>query len=586
MKFREKLNALRKIPLGDWRILLRVLGIYRRKFFLAMALSMAGIVLSVVVPILSQKIIDSVMVGKDGWAAAGFAAIAICAAFARHLGNRWQNGIINDVEARLTARLSRKIYFRLMRVPYESSASAGGNTINLLNESQRIASFMLSAAPNFVITIVGAVVSFVVALYYDYLICLLAVAVTLVFSIFARKTNAQLGEASRASFRLGGVLQGATSETVNNLRGIKSNAVERFFIGRWTAKSATAIKARWHILDLSHSYSFTLSLLTEILTLLVVLVGCLRILQGDLTIGGLLALQMLTSRATMPMITSAGILIQFHSVSATVSALATFLKRAPETASTAPALRVAEFGPIAVDGLTFRYAEAKVPALDGVSLQLPAKGVIAIVGRNGSGKSSLLRVLLGLERSYDGKVEIGGIDVRAYNPRWLRGRIGVVDQESSLFSGTIRENLQASLARPVQDGEIEHALEFSSADKFVAGLPNGVDTELLQAGQNLSGGQRQRLAISRAVLRDPAIAVFDEPTSALDAESAMALERKLLAFGRDRLVVIVTHHLFSARSADMIVVLDEGRIVGTGSHEALTAECSVYQSLWRDYVRD
>jgi ABC-type bacteriocin/lantibiotic exporter with double-glycine peptidase domain len=284
MKFREKLNALRNIPLGDWRILMRVLGIYRRKFFLATALSFVGIALSVVVPILSQKIIDSVMVGKDGRAAVVFAVIAICAAVARHLGTRWHNGIINDIEARLTARLSRKIYFRLMRIPYDSSASAGGNTINLLNESQRIASFMLSAAPNFVISILGALVSFVVALYYDYLICLLAVAVTLVFSVFARNTNAQLGETSRASFRLGGVLQGATSETVNNLRGIKSNAVERFFIGRWTAKSATAIKARWHILDLSHSYSFTLSLLTEILTLLVVLVGCLRILQGDLTL--------------------------------------------------------------------------------------------------------------------------------------------------------------------------------------------------------------------------------------------------------------------------------------------------------------
>lgn len=273
-------------------------------------------------------------------------------------------------------------------------------------------------------------------------------------------------------------------------------------------------------------------------------------------------------------------------MSATVSALAAFLKRQPERAIVAPALRAADFGPITVEDLTFRYPEATAAALNGVSLVLPATGVVAIVGRNGSGKSSLLRVLLGLERDHAGKVAIGGIDVRAYNPRWLRGRIGVVDQETSLFSGTIRENLQASLPRPLRDDEIDKALAFSSADKFTAGLPKGIDTELVQAGQNLSGGQRQRLAISRAVLRDPHIAVFDEPTSALDAESAMALERELLAFGRDRLVIIVTHHLFSARSADMIVVLDDGRIVGTGSHEALNAECPVYQALWRDYVRD
>ncbi len=586
MKFREKLNALRNIPLGDWRILMRVLGIYRRKFFLAIALSFVGIALSVVVPILSQKIIDSVMVGKDGWEATQFAAIAIVAAVIRHMTSRWHNSLINDVDARFTARLSRRIYFRLMRIPYESSASAGGSTINLLNESQRVASFMLSAAPNFFLTILGAAVSFAVALYYDYLICLLAFVVALVFAVFARKTNAQLGEASRSSFRLNGVLQGATAETVGNIRGIKSNAVERFFIGRWSTKSAEAVRARWHILDLSHSYSFTLGLLSEILTLLVVVVGCWRILRGDLTIGGLLALQLLVTRATMPMLTSAGILIQFHSVSATVSALAAFLKRQPERAIVAPALRAADFGPITVENLTFRYPEANTAALDGVSLVLPTTGVVAIVGRNGSGKSSLLRVLLGLERDYGGKVAIGGIDVRAFNPRWLRGRIGVVDQETSLFSGTIRENLQASLARPMHDDEIEHALAFSSADKFTAGLPKGIDTELVQAGQNLSGGQRQRLAISRAVLRDPHIAVFDEPTSALDAESAMSLERRLLAFGRDRLVIIVTHHLFSARSADMIVVLDEGKIVGVGSHEALEATCETYQTLWRDYVRN
>lgn len=585
MKFLEKSKALRNVSLGDWRILLRMMRIYRARFTLATVLSLVGIGLSVTVPILSQKIIDSVMVGKDGVAALLFAVIAVVAAVTRHLGTRWHNAIVNDIEAKLTARLSKRIFFRLMRVPYASSGSASGSTINLLNESQRVATFMLSAAPNFAVTILGAVVSFAVALYYDYLICLLAVVVTAIFAVFARKTNAQLGEASRASFRLGGALQGATSETVNNLHGIKSNAVERFFIARWSAKSADAIKGRWHILDLSHSYSFTLGLLTEILTLLVVLVGCLRILQGDLTIGGLLALQLLIARATMPMMTSAGILIQFHSVSATVSALAAFLKRQPEQAIVAPALRVADFGPIAVDRLTFRYPEAATPALNGITLALPASGVVAIVGRNGSGKSSLLRVLLGLERDYDGKVEIGGIDVRAYNPRWLRGRIGVVDQETSLFSGTIRQNLQAALPRRLDDEEIEHALAFSSANKFVSNLPKGIDTELLQAGQNLSGGQRQRLAISRAVLRDPSIAVFDEPTSALDAESAMALERKLLAFGRDRLVIIVTHHLFSARSADVIVVLDEGRVVGVGSHDTLNGACGTYQTLWSDYVR-
>ncbi len=585
MRFHERMAGLRRLPLDGWPMLARMLYMHRGRFGLAMALALAGIALSVTVPILSQKIIDSVMVGKDGRAATVYAGIAIVAAVARHFGTRWQNAIINGLEASLTARLSKRIYFRMMRLAYDNSASAG-SSINLLNESQRVATFMLSAAPNFLFTVLGAAVSFVVALYYDYLICLLALAVTAVFALFARKTNAQLGEASRASFRLNGVLQGATAETVNNLRAIKSNAVERFFIRRWMAKSAEAIAARWRIIDLSHSYSFTLGLLTEILTLLVVLVGCLRILNGDLTIGGLLALQLLIARAAMPMLTSAGILIQFHSVSTTVAALSAFLGREPERADRMPPHRPESFGAISIRGLTLTYPDAPQPALKDISLDLPLTGVIAIVGRNGSGKSSLLRTLTGLERNYEGHVLIGGRDIRAHAPRWLRERFGVVDQETSLFSGTVMENLQAARPLRLTQAEIDAALQFSSADAFVRGLAKGLDTELLPGAQNLSGGQRQRLAISRAISRDPAIAIFDEPTSALDAESAMALERRILAMGRERLVILVTHHLFSARAADMIVVLDEGVVAGTGGHECLVESCAPYASLWRDYVRD
>lgn len=586
MRLPDSMTSLRQIPVGEWRPVLRMLSMHRRRFLLAIVLSLAGIGLSIAVPVLSQKIIDSVMVGRNGHAAAVFAGIAIVAAVVRHVCSLWHNTLINDLDARLTARLSKRIYIRMMRLPFEGSSSAAGSALNLLNESQRVASFVLSAAPNFIFTLLGAAVSFAVALYYDYLICLLAAAVAAIFALFGRKTNAQLGEASRASFRLNGVLQGATSETVNSLRAIKSNAVERFFIRRWMDKSAGAIGARWRILGLSHSYSFTLGLLTEILTLLVVLVGCLRILAGDLTIGGLLALQMLITRALMPMVTSAGILIQFHSVSTTVAAIAAYLRREPERANRAPALRRETLGAISVQDLTLSYPEARQPALDGVSLDLPATGVVAIVGRNGSGKSSLLRVLLGLERHYEGVAMLGGTDVRAYAPRWLRRRFGVVDQETSLFSGTVRENIEAAVAHRLTEEEIEAALQFSSAEGFVHNLPKGLDTDLLPAAQNLSGGQRQRLAISRAASRRPEVAVFDEPTSALDAEQALSLERRILAMGRDRLILLVTHHLFSARAADLIVVLDQGQVAGTGSHDALLAGCEPYRSLWNDYVRE
>lgn len=286
------------------------------------------------------------------------------------------------------------------------------------------------------------------------------------------------------------------------------------------------------------------------------------------------------------MLTSSGILVQFHSVNATVEAIAAFLKHEPERANRVPAYRPKHFGPVSIKGLTLTYTGARKPALKNVSIDLPVVGVVAIVGRNGSGKSSLVRTLTGLERNYDGVIEIGGVDVRACAPRWLRQKIGIVDQETSLFSGTVLENIQAAAQRNLTSNEIDAALRFSSAQAFVRGLPNGLDTELLPAAQNFSGGQRQRLAISRAVSRSPEIVIFDEPTSALDAEQALALERRILAMGKERLVVLVTHHLFSARSADLIVALDEGEIAGRGSHDHLVETCEPYKSLWRDYVRE
>jgi ATP-binding cassette subfamily B protein len=208
----------------------------------------------------------------------------------------------------------------------------------------------------------------------------------------------------------------------------------------------------------------------------------------------------------------------------------------------------------------------------------------ALVGRNGSCKSSLIRVLLGLQRGYAGDVAVAGHDLRHYDPRALRARIGIVDQDTMLFSGSIRDNIAAGVAG-ADDTQIRSALTFAGALDFVEAMAGGIDAEVEENGRNLSGGQRQRLAIARAVVRDPRLVLLDEPTAFLDAEAAVALEQRLAAWGRDRLLILVTHHLAAARSADFILVLDQGRLVGHGSHTALLRDSAPYATLWADYVR-
>ena len=166
----------------------------------------------------------------------------------------------------------------------------------------------------------------------------------------------------------------------------------------------------------------------------------------------------------------------------------------------------------------------------------------------------------------------------------MRSRIGIVDQDTILFAGTVRDNIAGGIAR-ADDARIDRALAFAGAQGFIGELPNGLETELEENGRNLSGGQRQRLAIARAVVRDPHLVLLDEPTAFLDAEAAVVLEKRLAAWGADRLLILVTHHLAAARNADAILVLDQGQLVGLGSHVTLLRECGPYAALWSDYAR-
>jgi ABC-type bacteriocin/lantibiotic exporter with double-glycine peptidase domain len=258
---------------------------------------------------------------------------------------------------------------------------------------------------------------------------------------------------------------------------------------------------------------------------------------------------MLAGRLIAPIISSGDIWRQYQETRVALTELGRFMAEPQERATTRPPLRQLAVGGISVANLTLRYAPTARPALDSISFMLPARGRFALVGRNGSGKSSLIRVLLGLQRGFEGEVVIAGHDLRHYDPRSLRARIGIVDQDTILFSGTIRQNIAAGIAG-AGDARIRSALAFADALGFVEAMPNGLDAELEENGRNLSGGQRQRLAVARAVVRDPRLVLLDEPTAFLDAEAAFALEKRLAAWGQDRLLILVTHHLAAARNAD------------------------------------
>jgi subfamily B ATP-binding cassette protein HlyB/CyaB len=248
----------------------------------------------------------------------------------------------------------------------------------------------------------------------------------------------------------------------------------------------------------------------------------------------------------------------------------------PSTAAQLPSLR----GRILLDGVTFRYRPEAAPVLHDLTLDIRAGEVLGIVGRSGSGKSTLTKLAQRLYTPEQGRVRVDGVDIALVDAAQLRRQIGVVLQENLLFNRSVRENIAiADPAAPIE--AVIRAAQLAGAHDFIGELPEGYDTVVGEQGASLSGGQRQRIAIARALFTDPRILILDEATSALDYESEAVLQRNMAAICKGRTVIVIAHRLSSVRQAHRIVVMDRGRIVEMGSHDALLGKAGgLYARLW------
>lgn len=251
---------------------------------------------------------------------------------------------------------------------------------------------------------------------------------------------------------------------------------------------------------------------------------------------------------------------------------------APEVAVQPGDPRVSERAELEFDDVTFAYPGAERPVLEGISFKAHAGQTVAIIGGTGSGKTTLLGLISRLFDVTDGAVKVNGVDVREAAPELLHGRLGYVPQRPYLFSGTVASNVR--FGRPeASDEEVWHALTTAQARDFVAEMPEGLDSPIAQGGSNVSGGQRQRLSIARALLSKPDIYLFDDSFSALDLQTDARLRSALKPETREALMVIVAQRVSTITSADLILVLDHGRIVGRGTHEELLATNETYQEI-------
>lgn len=538
--------------------------------------------LALVPPIVWMTVADRVVVYRSDATLVLLAAGILVAVTHEMLLGHAQRQLVVATSARIDTRLNLYLLARLLRLPLDYfERNPAGEITHRLSEVWRVREFLTGKMfktlldCTMLLTIVPVLFFLNATLTWVVLACGgVAALLILAFLPAIRRATARV---IAAETRKNAVLV----ETVHGIRTVKTLAIEPRQLEEWDERVAEAARAR-RAANVLGSWLQTLMLPGERLiyagTLL--LGAALAISEnGGLTVGGLMAFSMLSNRAVAPLMGLAHMLQDLEEVRGAVAQASHVLNHPPERPSGVVGARPAIAGRIVFDEVTFRYPGSQTPALEGLSFEAPAGTLLGLVGRSGSGKSTVTRLLQAVSSGYSGLVKIDGVELREYDLTHLRRNLGVVLQDNFLFRGTIRENIAAG--RPGMTFErIVRAARLAGAEEFIERMPRGYDTWVEEGSANLSGGQRQRLAIARALVTEPAILILDEATSALDPESEAIVNANLLRIARGRTVVIVSHRLSSLVDCDKILVLDRGRLLDGGRHEELLERCATYRQLW------
>ncbi|MDX8456003.1 peptidase domain-containing ABC transporter [Mesorhizobium sp. VK9D] len=301
-------------------------------------------------------------------------------------------------------------------------------------------------------------------------------------------------------------------------------------------------------------------------------------------VGALFAFLMLSQRVTGPLMQIAQLVNQYDEARIAVAVVSRLVNQPEEEGRSGNGLRAKVRGHVEFSNVTFTYKGSTSPVLQDISFEAPEGTMLGIMGRSGSGKTTVARLLQSLHSNYEGLIKIDGVDIREYDIDHLRRNLGVVLQENFLFSGTIRENIIAAKTDATFD-EVVQAARLAGAEEFIDKLPRGYETYVYEGSPNISGGQRQRLAIARALIVNPRILILDEATSALDPESESIVASNIARIASGRTLIVISHRLSSLMSANAILVLERGRVSSIGTHDELLERSDVYKELWHQQNR-
>ncbi|HFQ91377.1 MAG TPA: type I secretion system permease/ATPase, partial [Chromatiales bacterium] len=478
--------------------------------------------------------------------------------------------LFSHTSSRIDVLLGAQLFRHLLRLPIAYfEARRVGDTVARVRELESIREFLTSSSVTLVIDLFFTIVFLAVMYFYSPLLTLvvgLTIPLYIVLSVFITPViRARLHE----KFNRGAENQAFLVESVSGIETIKAMAVEPSMQRRWDEQLAAYVRAGFRAKNLGNVAGQVASFINKITTILILWAGATLVMQGKLSIGQLIAFNMLAGRVSGPLLRLVQLWQEFQQAGISVQRLGDVLN-APAEPSYNPNRTALPgiTGHVTFDNVTFRYRIDGPEILHKMSFEVPAGKTVGIVGRSGSGKSTIAKLIQRLYVPESGRILIDGVDLAQVDPVWLRRQIGVVLQENFMFNRSIRDNIALSDPGIPMDRVVE-AARLAGAHEFILELPEGYDTLVGEHGANLSGGQRQRLAIARALTGNPRILIFDEATSALDYESEHIIQRNMARISRGRTVFLIAHRLSTVRHADHILVIEKGQIIEQGTHQEL-----------------
>lgn len=551
---------------------------YRRFLIEVLLISAVLQLIGLVSPLMFQVVMDKVLVNQ-AFSTLNVVCVAlllssICECVLAGL----RNYVLAHTTSRMDVELGARLFRHLLALPLGYfEARRVGDTVTRVRELENIRNFLTGQTLTSLIDLAFSSLFIAVMCIYSVPLTVVVVVSLPIYAITSALLNPVFRERLNLKFARSADNQSLLVETVSGIETIKAMAVEPQFTSRWDQQLAAYVTAGFRVTTLANSGQQIVQLTGKLVSVVTLFLGAKLVIGGKLTVGELIAFNMMAQRVSGPVLRLAQLWQDFQQVGISMQRLGDILNTRNELPASRQALPDIE-GAIQFDDIHFRYKPDAPLVLRGITFGIAPGQVVGIVGRSGSGKSTLTKLLQRLYLPERGRITVDGHDLALCDPSWLRRQVGVVLQENLLFNRSIRDNIAltdpgAPLERVIQVARL------AGIHEVISQLPQGYDTRVGEHGSGLSGGQKQRVAIARALLSDPRILVFDEATGALDYETERVIQNNMQQMAKDRTVIIVAHRLSAVRHADRILAMDDGQVVEMGRHDELVARRGYYANL-------